>query len=101
MTFGGELGRLIREREVFCFEPDFISDLIGVRWRGSCCFVQGFLRLLPFLRCLSGPIIDELDCGWWIREFYCDLRGISQECFYWGDACRGVGVVIVYCRGYR
>ena len=76
MTFGGEFGRLIREREVFCFEPDLVSDLIGVRWCGSCCFVQGFFCLLPFLRCLSGSIIDELDGGWWIREFRRDLGGI-------------------------
>ena len=69
MTFGGKFGRLIREREVSCFEPDFISDLIRVRWYGSCCLVQGFFCLLPFLRCLSGSIVDELDGGWWIREF--------------------------------
>ena len=68
---------MIRERKVFHFEPDFISDLIGVRWRSSCCFIQGFLRLFPLLRCLSGSVIDELNGGWWIREFYRGLRGIS------------------------
>ena len=76
MTFGGEFGHLIRKREVLCFEPDFISDLIGVRWCGSGCFVQGFFCLLPFLRCLSGSIIDKLDGGWWIREFHCDSGGV-------------------------
>ena len=77
MTFGGEFGRLIREREVFCFEPDFISGLIGVRWCGSCCLVQGFFCLLSFLRCLSSPVIDKLDRGWWIREFHRDSGGVS------------------------
>ena len=74
--FGGEFGRLIRECEMFCFEPDFISDLIGVRWCGSCRLIQGFLRLLPFLRRLSGSIINELNCGWWIREFHRNSRGV-------------------------
>ena len=76
MTFGGEFGHLIREREVFRFEPDLISGLVGVRWCGSCCLVQGFFRLLPFLRCLSGSVIDKLDSGWWIREFHCDSGGV-------------------------
>ena len=76
MTFGGEFGRLIREREVFCFEPDLVSDLIGVRWCGSCCFVQGFFCLFPLLRCLFGSIIDELDGSWWIREFHRDFGGV-------------------------
>jgi hypothetical protein len=76
MTFGGEFGRLIREGEVFCLEPDFISGLIGVRWGGPCCLVQGFFRLLPFLRCLSGSIVNELDGGWWIREFCCSFGGV-------------------------
>ena len=76
MTFGGEFGRLIRKREVSRFEPDFISDLIRVRWYGSCCLVQGFFRLFPLLRRLSSPVIDKLDRGWWIREFHCDSRGI-------------------------
>ena len=76
MTFRGEFGRLIREREVFRFEPDLVSDLIGVRWCDSCCLVQGFFRLLPFLRRLSGSIIDELDGGWWIREFRRDFGGV-------------------------
>ena len=40
------------------------------------------------------------DCGWRIREFYCDLRGVPQKRFYWGDVCGGVGVVVMYCRGY-
>jgi hypothetical protein len=83
MTFGGEFGRLIREREVFRFEPDLVSDLIGVRWYGSCCLVQGFFCLLLFLRRLSGSVINELDRGWWIRELHRDSRGVSQECFYW------------------
>ena len=100
MTFGGEFGHLIREREVFCLEPDFVSDLIGVRWCGSCCLVQSFFRLLPFLRCLSGPVIDELDCGWWIREFHRDSRGVPQKRFYRGDTCRGVRIIVVYRRGY-
>ena len=76
MTFGGEFGRLIRECEVFCFEPDFISDLIGVRWYGSCCFVQGFFRLFSFLRCFSRPIVYKLHGGWWIREFHRDSGGV-------------------------
>ena len=76
MTSGGEFGRLIREREVFCFEPDFVSDLMGVRWCGSCCLIQGFFRLLLFLRRLSSPVVDKLDGGWWIREFYCDSGGV-------------------------
>ena len=76
MTFGGEFGRLIRECEVFCFEPDFVSDLIRIRWGRSCCLVQCFFCLFPFFRCLSSPIVDELDCGWWIREFYCDFGGV-------------------------
>ena len=92
---------MIREREVFCFEPDLVSDLIGVRWHGSCCLVQGFFCLLPFLRCLSGSVVDELDCGWWIRKFHRNSRGVPQECFYWGDACRGVRIIVVYRRGYR
>ena len=77
MTFGGEFGRLIRKRKVFCFEPDFVSDLIRVRWDGSCCLVQGFFRLLPFLRRLFGSVIEKLDRGWWIREFCRDSRRIS------------------------
>ena len=77
MTFNGKFGRLIRERKVFCFEPDLVSDLIGVRWCRLCCLVQRFFCLLPFLRCLSGPIVDELDSGWWIREFHRDLGGVS------------------------
>ena len=77
MTFRGEFGRLIRKREVFCFEPDFISNLVRVRWYGSCCLVQGFFRLFPFLRRLSSPVVDKLDRGWRIREFHCDSRGIS------------------------
>ena len=76
MTFGGEFGRLIREREVFRFEPDLVPDLIGVRWCGSRSFVQGFFCLLPFLRCLFGSIVDELDGGWWIREFHRDSGGV-------------------------
>ena len=76
MTSGGEFGRLIRKCEVFCFEPDFISDLIRVRWYGSRCLVQGFFCLLPFLRCLSGSIVDKLDCGWWIGEFHRDSGGV-------------------------
>ena len=76
MTFGGEFRGLIREREVFCFEPDLVSDLIRVRWCGSCCLVQGFFRLFPFLRCLSGSIVDKLDGGWWIREFHRDFGGV-------------------------
>ena len=61
---------------MFCFEPDLISSLIRVRWYRSCCLVQGFFCLLPFLRCLSGSVINELDGGWWIREFRCDSRGV-------------------------
>ena len=76
MTFGGEFGRLIRECEVLRFEPDFVSSLIRVRWCGSCCLVQSFFCLLPFLRCLSGSFIDKLDGGWWIREFHCNFGGV-------------------------
>ena len=76
MTFGGEFGCLIRKCKVFCFEPDFVSDLIRVRWYGSCHLVQGFFCLLPLFRRLSSPIVDKLDCGWWIREFHCDPRRI-------------------------
>ena len=76
MTFGGEFGRLIRERKVFRFEPDLVSNLIRVRWCGSCCLVQGFFRLLPFFRCLSCSIVEELNGGWWIREFHCDSGGV-------------------------
>ena len=76
MTFRGEFGRLIRECEVSCFEPDLISDLIRVRWYGSCCLVQGFLCLLPFLRCLSSSVVDKLNRGWWRGEFCCDSGGI-------------------------
>ena len=76
MTFGGEFGHLIGKCEVSCFEPDFISDLIRVRWYGSCCLVQGFFCLLPLLRRLSGSIVNKLDRGWWIREFHCDFGGI-------------------------
>jgi hypothetical protein len=76
MTFRGEFGRLIGESEMLRFEPDLVSDLIGVRWCGSCCLVQGFLRLLPFLRCLSGSVVDKLDGGWWIREFHRDSGGV-------------------------
>ena len=76
MTFGGKFGRLIREREVFGFEPDFVFDLIRVRWCGSCCLVQGFFCLLPFLRCLFGSVVDELDGGWWIGEFCRDSGGV-------------------------
>ena len=61
---------------MFRFEPDFISSLIRVRWYRSCCLIQGFFRLLPFLRCLFGSIVDKLDGGWWIREFHRDSRGV-------------------------
>ena len=61
---------------MFCLEPDFISDLIGVRWCGLCCLVQGFSRLLPFVRCLFGSVVDELDGGWWIRKFRRGFGGI-------------------------
>ena len=76
MMFRGEFRCLTRECKVFCFEPDLVSDLIGVRWCCSCCLVQGFFGLLPFLRRLSRPIINELDGGWRIREFHHDLGGI-------------------------
>ena len=99
--FGGKFGHLIRECEVFCFEPDFISGLIRVRWCGSCCLVQGFFRLLPFLHCLPSPVINKLDRGWWIRDFCRDSGGIPQKCFYWGDACCGIRIIVVHCCGYR
>ena len=77
MMFGGEFGRLIREGEMLRFEPDLVSYLIGVRWYGSCCLVQCFFCLLPFLRCLFSLIVNELNRGWWIREFHRDFGGVS------------------------
>ena len=58
MTFGGQFARLIREGQVFCFEPDRVSYLELVMGGVLGQFIQGGSCLFSAVEGLGGSVFD-------------------------------------------